>query len=85
MTHEPTAQQGIEMIELVNQTHAWFDSMQIAGLSENVIVTAIQHAVIERLLRAGGSAKAAEYLQSRADVVHAFGNDLLAEFERRKH
>lgn len=74
----PTPEQHLEMLDVLKRTHAWIDSLQIAGLSEHVIVTSIHTALVERALRAAGVAKTAEWLQSQADMTAAVGHELLA-------
>lgn len=78
---DPTNDQRREMIEVLNKTHAFIDSMQIAGLEEKVIVPAIHTALVERYLRAGGVSKTVEWLQRQADMTAQIGNLLLAEIE----
>lgn len=82
---EQTPEQQAEMLDLLRRTHEWIDGMQAAGLAENAIVTAMQAALVERLLRAGGVAKAAEWLQGQADMVHKIGPMMLAEIRAQGH
>jgi len=79
----PSGEQHREMLDVLKRAHAWIDAMQTAGIAENVIVTAIHTALVERALRAGGVAKTAEWLQGQADMVAALGHDLLAEINRQ--
>ncbi len=82
---DPTAEQRNEMLELMKQAHAWIDTMQIAGIEENLIVTAVHTVLVERALRAGGVTKTVEWLQSQADITHSMGPLLLAEIEKQGH
>ena len=79
----PTQDQRLEMLEVLKKSHAWIDTLQVAGMSENVIVTGIHMALVERALRAGGVAKTSEWLQGQADMVHSVGPLLLAEIEKQ--
>ena len=79
----PTNDQRLEMLDVLKRAHAWIDTMQIAGIGENVVVTAIHTALVERALRAGGVAKAVEWLQGQADMVAAVGHELLAEIRKQ--
>lgn len=79
----PTGEQHRDMLDVLAQSHAWIDTMQIAGLSENVIVSGVHQAILERLVRAGGVAMTAEWLQSRADMVAGLGHELLAELQKQ--
>ena len=79
----PSGAQHREMLEVMTKTHSWIDTMQIAGIGETVVVTAIHTALVERALRAGGVAKTVEWLQGQADMVAALGHDLLAEIRKQ--
>lgn len=79
----PTPAQHTEMLDILKRTHAWIDGLQISGLNENVIVTSMHMALVERALRAGGVAKTAEWLQGVADMTAALGHELLAEIKRQ--
>jgi hypothetical protein len=81
--NKPTNGQHGEMLRVLAQTHAWIDTMQIAGMSENVIVSAVHTALVERALRAGGVTATAEWLQGQADMVAALGHELLAELRKQ--
>ncbi len=79
----PTNEQRLEMLDVLKRAHAWIDTMQVAGIGENVIVVAIHSALIERALRAGGVAKTVEWLQGQADAVASGGSELLAEIKKQ--
>lgn len=79
----PTNEQRFEMLDVLKRAHSWIDTMQVAGLHENVVVVAIHTALVERALRAGGVAKTAEWLQGQADMVSAVGHELLVEIKKQ--
>jgi len=79
----PSGEQHRDMLDVLKRAHAWIDTMQVAGIGENVIVTAIHTALVERALRAGGVGKTAEWLQGQADMVAALGHELLAEIRKQ--
>jgi hypothetical protein len=81
----PTIEDCREMLGVLKNAHAWIDTMQVAGVPENVIVSAIHTALIERALRAGGVTATAEWLQGQADMVAALGHELLTELQRQGH
>ncbi|TMJ19554.1 MAG: hypothetical protein E6G92_07195 [Alphaproteobacteria bacterium] len=82
---EPTQGERAEMLDLLKRTHAWIDGLMVGGVSENVAVTAMQVALIERLLRAAGVSATVEWLQRQADFTMAGGDQLLAEIKRAGH
>lgn len=79
----PTAVQHREMLDLLKRAHAWIDDLQIAGMAENTIVTAIHTALVERALRSGGVTKTVEWLQGQADMMHTMGPLLLEEIRKQ--
>jgi hypothetical protein len=79
----PTTEQNLEMLDVLKTAHGWIDTMQIAGIAENVIVCAVHTALVERSLRAGGVEKTCQWLQGQADMVHILGHELLAEIKRK--
>ncbi len=80
---DPTHEQKLEMLDVLKRAHAWIDSMQIAGMAENTIVTAMHTALVERALRAGGVTKTVAWLRSQADMTHSMGPLLLAEITKQ--
>ena len=80
---KPTTDDRLEMLDILKKAHAWIDGLQIAGLSENVIVCGIHTALVERSLRAGGVQKTCQWLQGQADMVHTLGHQLLFEIDRQ--
>lgn len=73
----PTDDERREMLELMKKAHAWIDALQIAGIEENVVVTAIHTVLVERALRAGGAPKTAAWLQGQAEMVQQLGPQML--------
>lgn len=71
-----------ETIELQRQMHAYFDSLAVAGMSENVIVTAALVAATERVLRVSTPTKAAAWLRGQALAIEKFGPEMLAALTR---
>jgi hypothetical protein len=59
-------------------------ALQVAGMTENTIVTAVHTALVERALRAGGVTKTVQWLQGQADMTHKFGPLMLAEIEKQE-
>ena len=58
-----------EARELHAKAHAWIDSLLVAGVTENAVVTALLVAATDRVLMAGGPAKAADWLRGHADNI----------------
>ncbi|WP_130752090.1 hypothetical protein [Sphingobium xenophagum] len=81
---EPTQDQQDEMLDLLRRTHLWIDGMQTAGLDESIVVSAIHAALVERLLRAGGAEKAAQWLQAQATMTAQLGPAMIAEMRAQR-
>ena len=59
------------------KTHEWIATMETAGISEAVIVTAAMQALIERALVSGGPHKTAKWLRSQARQTEKHGQELI--------
>lgn len=64
---------------VATRAQEWINAMQIAGMTENAIVTGLLQAITERALRAGGVERTSRWLRNHADFVDMAGPDLLRE------
>jgi hypothetical protein len=74
-----------EMRELQSKAHAWIDSLQVAGIAQNAIVTTLFVTLVERALASGGVEQTVTWLQGLTAVVERDGADLLADLRKRGH
>lgn len=74
-----------DMLDLRQQTQAWIDSLLVAGMAENAVVTAIHLSLIERALARGGVEQTVDWLQGMAAMVENKGPALLAELRKQGH
>lgn len=58
-----------ELLDLVRRTHEFINSLQVAGIEERVIVTAMGHALIERVVRVSNAGGAVRWLLGLAQTV----------------
>jgi hypothetical protein len=71
-----------EMLDLRGVAHKWIDSLLVSGISEPVAVSAIQLALVERLLRAGGVDATKRWFQVQHGLVVENGPAMLREMRR---
>lgn len=71
-----------EMLDLSGVAHEWIDSLLVSGISEPVAVSAIQLALVERLLRAGGVDATKRWFGVQHALVGENGAAMLREMRR---
>jgi len=72
-----------EILDLSRKAGDWIDTLLASGIAEGVAVSAIQLALIERLLLAGGVDQARRWLQTQDALVAAHGAAMLCELRGR--
>jgi hypothetical protein len=72
-----------EILDLSRKAGEWVDTLLASGIAEGVAVSAIQLALIERLLLAGGIDQARRWLQTQDALVGAHGAAMLCELRSR--
>jgi hypothetical protein len=82
---EATSSDKADMLQLRAQAQRWIDSLQISGMNEDAIVSAIHLSLVERVLVRGGVVQTAKWLRSMASMVETQGSQLLAELRRQGH
>lgn len=63
-----------ELIDLTRKAHEFINTLQVAGIPEQVAVTVICHVLIERIARASGASGAANWLRGLAGLVDQNGD-----------
>ncbi len=63
-----------EMIDLGRRCHEFVNTLQVAGIEENLAVSALINMAIERVARTGGAAGASHWLRRMADMVDKNGD-----------
>ena len=71
-----------EMLDLSRKAGEWIDTLQASGIAESVAVSAVQLALVERLLLAGGVEKARRWMQTHDALVASHGETMLGELRR---
>lgn len=59
------------------KAHEWINTLMTSGVSETAAVVALQQALVERLLIAGGTVQAAKFLRGQAEQVERYGPDFI--------
>lgn len=70
---KPSNEEHREMLDLLQRAHSWIDSLQVSGVSENVAVSAVMMALVERAVRAGGVIGASHWLKGHVALVEKLG------------
>lgn len=60
-----------ELVDLARTGHEFINTMQVAGIAEQVAVTVLGNVLVERVARVRGAAGAADWLRRLATLVDA--------------
>jgi hypothetical protein len=71
-----------EILDLSRKAGQWINTLLASGIAEGVAVPAIQLALIERLLLAGGVDQARRWLQTQDALVASHGEAMLTELQK---